>query len=312
MKVSKRAPARPLAVIAALLMLVLSMGVAGNAFADSDNGHGAGQAYGHGGGQGNSSADSPSGTATTSNGAAVDHSTQGNASTQGDVTKPQPLSNADQNTAGANGACPGGPYCSTRDGSPSLNGNGNGNGVGKPCAGCVGKADNKNPKGQHPNGSDHNNGYECDGNNGIGKGNPAHTGCKAVTPPPPPPHKPPCTKPPKPPVTPPAKPPVTPPNEVPPAVTPPAVTPPEVVPAVTPPSVTPPEVAPAVAPPAVAPAVLGEEAFAQPPQAAAVAPAAAGVLPPTGVGSGTELVGLAGLALVLIGGATLTFRRRSA
>jgi LPXTG-motif cell wall-anchored protein len=49
----------------------------------------------------------------------------------------------------------------------------------------VGKADNKNPKGQMPNGSDHNNGYECDGNNGIGKTNPAHTGCTppVVTPP---------------------------------------------------------------------------------------------------------------------------------
>jgi hypothetical protein len=41
----------------------------------------------------------------------------------------------------------------------------------------VGKADNKNPQGQYPNGSDHNNGYECDGNHGIGKTNPAHTGC---------------------------------------------------------------------------------------------------------------------------------------
>ena len=115
------------------------------------------------------------------------HSTSGTAGTSGDPTKPQPLSNADQNTGGANGKCPGGPYCSTRDGSPSLNGNGGGKATGKPCAGCVGKADNKNPKGQYPNGSDHNNGYECDGNNGIGKTNPAHTGCKPTPPPPPPP-----------------------------------------------------------------------------------------------------------------------------
>ena len=43
--------------------------------------------------------------------------------------------------------------------------------------GSVGNADNKNPKGQRTNGSDHNNGYECDGNPGIGNGNPAHTGC---------------------------------------------------------------------------------------------------------------------------------------
>src|SRR4051794_15690859 len=109
--------------------------------------------------------------------AAADHST-GTAGTSGTVTSPQPLSTADQNTGGANGQCPGGPYCSTRDGSPSLNGNGGGNATGKPCAGCVGKADNKNPPGQMPDGSDHNNGYECDGNNGIGKTNPAHTGCK--------------------------------------------------------------------------------------------------------------------------------------
>jgi hypothetical protein len=71
----------------------------------------------------------------------------------------------------------GDPYDSTCDGSASQNGNGGGNANGKPCAGCVGAADNKNPKGQFPDGSDHNNGYECDGNNGIGKGNPAHSAC---------------------------------------------------------------------------------------------------------------------------------------
>ena len=47
----------------------------------------------------------------------------------------------------ANGQCPGGPYCATSIGSPSLNGNGNGNAVGKPGAGTVGKADNKQPSG---------------------------------------------------------------------------------------------------------------------------------------------------------------------
>ncbi|MDQ4125908.1 MAG: hypothetical protein M3134_09950 [Actinomycetota bacterium] len=71
----------------------------------------------------------------------------------------------------------GGNYHSTCDGSPSQNGNGGGKGTGKPCAGCVGAADNKNPPGQYPDGSDSNNGYECDGNSGIGKTNPAHTGC---------------------------------------------------------------------------------------------------------------------------------------
>src|SRR4051794_27429698 len=113
-----------------------------------------------------------------------DHS-QGNASTQGDPSEPQPQSGADQNSGGANGQCPDGPYCSTRDGSASGNGNGNGEAVGKPCAGCVGKADNKNPQGQKPNGSDANAGYECDTNHGIGRTNPAHTGCSTPNQPPP-------------------------------------------------------------------------------------------------------------------------------
>jgi hypothetical protein len=64
-----------------------------------------------------------------------------------DTSAPQPPSNADFSGSGANVS---GPYDSTRDGSPSLNGNGGGEAVGKPCAGCVGKADNKNPPGQMP------------------------------------------------------------------------------------------------------------------------------------------------------------------
>src|SRR5262245_21204711 len=67
---------------------------------------------------------------------------------KGDNSQPQPLSTADMNSGGANGQCPGGAYCSTRDGSPSGNGNGDGQQVGQPCAGCVGSADNKNPPGQ--------------------------------------------------------------------------------------------------------------------------------------------------------------------
>jgi hypothetical protein len=93
-------------------------------------------------------------------------------------TEPQPASNADFSGHGANDT---GAYDSTRDGSPSRNGNGTGTAVGKPCAGCVGKADNKNPAGQSPNGSDANKGYECDDNSGIGKTNPAHTGCLTDT-----------------------------------------------------------------------------------------------------------------------------------
>src|SRR4051812_139625 len=131
-------------------------------------------AFAAAGGNGNSQSTHKSSTTHT---AASDHQTKGTGGTSGDPSKPQPVSNADQNAGGANGQCPGGPYCSTRDGSPSGNGNGGGKATGKPCAGCVGKADNKNPKGQRPNGSDHNAGYECDRNHGIGRSNPAHTGC---------------------------------------------------------------------------------------------------------------------------------------
>ncbi len=102
------------------------------------------------------------------------------------------------------GANNNGGYQSTCD-EADFGGNGQETGpggqTGKPCAGCVGNADDKNPPGQYPNGSDHNSGYECDGrdrpsqgqngngNHGVGDENPAHTGCAAGTgtaPPPPP------------------------------------------------------------------------------------------------------------------------------
>jgi hypothetical protein len=102
------------------------------------------------------------------------HRTDGTSGTSGNPLLPQPPSKADANGTGANVT---GPYDSTRNGSPSGNGNGNGQATGKPCAGCVGKADNKNPPGQQPGPEDHNNGYECDGNHGIARTNPAHTGC---------------------------------------------------------------------------------------------------------------------------------------
>ncbi len=66
----------------------------------------------------------------------------------------------------------GGDYESTCDGTVGRQG-GDGNGK---CAGCDGRADNKNPKGQYKN--DRNNGYECDNNGGVAKGNPAHSRCK--------------------------------------------------------------------------------------------------------------------------------------
>ena len=100
----------------------------------------------------------------------------------GTASSPQPPSAADRNGTGANpGNSCSHAYCSTRDGSPSGNGAGDGAAHGKPCAGCVGKADNKNPPGQAPDGTDRNNGYECDGNTGIGRTNPAHTGCRTTT-----------------------------------------------------------------------------------------------------------------------------------
>ena len=83
----------------------------------------------------------------------------------------------------------GGAYENTCPAGPSQNGAGGGEANGKPCAGCVGNADDKNPAGQADDGpTDHNNGYECDqkghgpnqGNNGIGYGNPAHTGCQST------------------------------------------------------------------------------------------------------------------------------------
>jgi hypothetical protein len=158
---------------------------------DANANGGVGQGNGNGNAKHDDSSTSSDSTATTptdtsttsapadasSSGTASSHQTAGTAGTAGDPTDTQPLSNADSKGGGSNGQCPGGPYCSTRHGSASGNGNGDGKAVGKPCAGCVGKADNKNPKGQNPDGSDHNKGYECDGNNGIGKTNPAHTGC---------------------------------------------------------------------------------------------------------------------------------------
>ena len=175
---------RLLSPFAALLWVSVIAGFAGVAHADTSSGHTAQAAHATGG------PDTSTTHTSTHQSAAPDRakpSDTGSASTttrggtSGDVNSPQPISKADANTGGANGQCPGGPYCSTRDGSASANGNGGGKAVGKPCAGCVGKADNKNPQGQKPDASDHNAGYECDTNHGIAKTNPAHTGC--LTPP---------------------------------------------------------------------------------------------------------------------------------
>ena len=79
-----------------------------------------------------------------------------------------------------NGANVPGPYDTTCDGTPSGNGDG-ADPSAKPCAGCVGNADNKNPQGQLPGPQDNNAGYECDRNQGIAQGNPAHSGCAIGT-----------------------------------------------------------------------------------------------------------------------------------
>ena len=198
-------------------------------------------------------------------------------------TAPQPASNADFSGHGANVH---GPYDSTRDGTASANGNGGGHATGKPCAGCVGKADNKNPKGQLPGGSDHNAGYECDGNHGIGRGNPAHTGCTTAD-----------------------TPVVTPPAVTPPVVTPPAVTPP----AGTGTSVSPTHVTRRPTAPALVPAKVLGESFTRAPHAVAGEAAVAttpSTLPLTGAPTGTLL--LAGLLLVGSGAAVTASGRRSA
>jgi len=71
-------------------------------------------------------------------------------------------------------ACPG-------QGSNETGGSGNLAHPNQPGPGEVGKADNQNPgansggHGQQPDGTDHNRGYECDQNPGVGDGNPAHT-----------------------------------------------------------------------------------------------------------------------------------------
>lgn len=80
----------------------------------------------------------------------------------------------------AGGANASGPYDPPNIVAPSDNGNGQGNAYGKPAAGTVGNADTKNPPGQvnkFPL-DDPENGYECDGNSGIAKGNPAHSFCE--------------------------------------------------------------------------------------------------------------------------------------
>jgi hypothetical protein len=104
---------------------------------------------------------------------------QGGGATHG----PQPeCTNKHEGNFSGNGANRHGPYDSTCDGRASQNGRGTNGGDGRPCQGCVGNADNKNPPGQEPGPQDPNRGYECDQpgdtpNQGVAEGNPAHSGC---------------------------------------------------------------------------------------------------------------------------------------
>jgi hypothetical protein len=169
---------------------------------------GNGRAYGKGGSHGSSKSESTS-------------SSPSGSSTSSEVSSSQSTTSSQGATHGAQSTCTnkhprtptGGPFDSTCDGSPSLNGNGTGGG-GRPCAGCVGNADYKHPGGQSL--FDNNSGYECDTNSGIGKTNPAHSGCRPQVVPPP-------VVPPGPPPGPPPPPQVARPDRVPPPEAPPAV-----------------------------------------------------------------------------------------
>src|SRR6478735_5200659 len=281
------------AVTAALTLMIISLGVGGG-LAVADPGHGNSTAATHSASPSSKKSSAGSAKHASAGTGASSHASSGTAGTSGDPSKPQPNSHADNNSGGANGQCPGGAYCSTRDGSPSMNGNGGGKATGKPCAGCVGKADNKNPKGQRPNGSDHNAGYECDRNHGIGRSNPAHTGC-TTTPPegcqPGDPYYPTCV-------------------------------PPEgcqpgdaYYPTCVPPEGCQPGDAyyPTCVPPKGTeggrkPVVKGVEAFRTPPTVKAVP--VAGALPNTGTSMGVELLGLLGVSLLGAGVVTMAVRRK--
>ncbi|MDP8930229.1 MAG: hypothetical protein M3O70_17090 [Actinomycetota bacterium] len=269
-----RGLARAAAVSATAIVLTLGSVAAGAGAEPGDNGNGANASASAQGKPSDTGKPDEKGAPRSDRGQA--QSSQGKPSSE-DTNSPQPPSNADYSGNGANTH---GPYDSTRDGSPSQNGEGDGKAKGKPCAGCVGKADNKNPPGQMPGGSDPNAGYECDTNKGVGKSNPAHTSCKEQ--------------------------PTTPPETTPPGKTPPPeTTPPESTPPTTttapPPTTdtTPPETTTQPAP--TAPGT-------QPPAGGPAPEAAPETLPTTGVNAMLPLLG--GLAAVLIGGVLLLIGRR--
>jgi len=308
---------RLLSPLVAFLWVVAMVGFARSAAADAAGDHGIGAGGNHAAGtQGHvdvrpAGQSGRAGTDTSAPGAPAPRSTTQQGGASGDTSQPQPISKADANAGGANGQCPGGPYCSTRDGSASANGNGAGVATGKPCAGCVGKADNKNPRGQMPGPADHNAGYECDTNHGIAKGNPAHTGCTSSTPACVPTETLPCV-----------------PAPCVPADAPPCVPSPPCVPADAPPCVPSPPCVPADAPPCVpsppnacvvTPAQPCDTQVAAPVLAMPAGPAAAGVptesrapsgaLPDTGAPGTLLWLTTAALGCLLAGAGLLTLSR---
>src|SRR4051812_12471510 len=163
------------ALVAALSACILLFGAVAIAVAAPGNGNGNGQANANANANGNGNGNAKSNTNSTATGGGSNST-----ATSGPGSSGQGCDGTHHSDTG-HGANQGGPYDNTCNGAPSGNGNGNGQATGKPCAGCVGNADDKNPKGQMPNGSDHNAGYECDRNHGIGRTNPAHTGCRTTT-----------------------------------------------------------------------------------------------------------------------------------
>ena len=154
---------------AVAIILVLSTGLSALS-APSDNGasHRSSEANGNS----NQNANSHSQAASESASASLSTSTQSTTTTcDGDP------SGKSGSGSGAN-SNPAGTFTNSCDWGSSGNGNGGGLSVGKPCAGCVGQADDKNPPGHKNDPSGSNRGYECSTNHGIARTNPAHTGCR--------------------------------------------------------------------------------------------------------------------------------------
>ena len=177
-----------LAAAAALTLFLVGGAMATSAFAEAGgNGKGAEHANDHAGAN-EHAANNPN-AAEESAAASTESNSDSTATASAASSTSSSTSGGCNQTpygSGGSGANTGGAYDDNCQPAPSGNGNGGGKATGKPAAGTVGKADEKNPPGQQPGPNDKNNGYECDGNKGIARTNPAHTGCKTTTNNPPP------------------------------------------------------------------------------------------------------------------------------